>query len=461
VEKEWRKESNVAEELERLGGEDRGEPTPLKRVISASVVGNIIEQYDFLLYGSMAALVFGQLFFPSFSPLAATLASFSTFAVGFVARPLGSIFCGHYGDKIGRKSMLVLTLSIAGASTFLMGLLPSFETIGIWAPIILVILRFAQGFSFGGEYAGAVLMVAEYAAPERRGFLSGFVPAGSPVGLLLATLTVLLVSLLPGEQFFAWGWRLPFLFSIVLVIVGLFIRLRILDTPAFRQVRETHTEARMPIVDVIRTNVDKVLMAAGISGGFTALLYIVIVWFLSYGVGTLGLPRETLLVATLIGSAVQAVTLLGFSALSDRVGRRPVITGGALASAALAFPFFWLIETGSPGLIWLAYTLILVAGGAVYGPLAVMLAELFGTRLRYSGASIGYQLGATIGGGFSPLIATALVAWAGGASWAVALFVLAVSIVAAVCTYLLAETVRSDMLVDPSERGKLTAEGGS
>jgi MHS family shikimate/dehydroshikimate transporter-like MFS transporter len=450
----------MAESLEVLGGEDRGEPTPLKQVITASVVGNIIEQYDFLLYGSMAALVFGQLFFPSFSPLAATLAAFSTFAVGFVARPLGSIVCGHYGDKIGRKSMLVLTLSIAGASTFLMGLLPSYGTIGIWAPILLVTLRFAQGFSFGGEYAGAVLMVAEYAPPERRGFFSGFVPAGSPMGLVLATVTVLLVSLLPEDQFLAWGWRLPFLFSVVLVIVGLFIRLKILDTPAFRQVRETHTEARMPIVDVLRTNLDKVLMAAGISLGFTALLYVVIVWLLSYGTGTLGLSRETLLVGTLIGSAVQAVAILGWSALSDRVGRRPVITVGALLSAAFAYPFFWLLETGSPGLIWLAMTVILVAGGAVYGPLAVMLAEMFGTRLRYSGASIGYQLGATIGGGFSPLIATTLVAWSGGASWAVALYVLVVSIVAAVCTYLLTETVRNDLLEDPSERGRLAAEGG-
>ncbi len=450
----------MAESIEKLGGEDKGEPTPLRQVITASVVGNIIEQYDFLLYGSMAALVFGQLFFPSFSPLAATLAAFSTFAVGFVARPLGSIVCGHYGDKIGRKSMLVLTLSIAGASTFLMGLLPGYGTIGIWAPILLVTLRFAQGFSFGGEYAGAVLMVAEYAPPERRGFFSGFVPAGSPTGLLLATVTVLLVSLLPEEQFLAWGWRLPFLFSVVLVIVGLFIRLKILDTPAFRQVRETHTEARMPIVDVLRTNLDKVLMAAGISLGFTALLYVVIVWLLSYGTGTLGLSRETLLVGTLIGSAVQAVAILGWSALSDRVGRRPVITVGALASAALAYPFFWLLETGSPGLVWLAMTVILVAGGAVYGPLAVMLAELFGTRLRYSGASIGYQLGATIGGGFSPLIATTLVAWSGGASWAVALYVLVVSIVAAVCTYLLTETVRNDLLEDPSERSRLAAEGG-
>ena len=450
----------MAENLERLGGEDLGEETPLKQVISASVVGNIIEQYDFLLYGSMAALVFGQLFFPGFSPLAATLASFSTFAVGFIARPLGSIVCGHYGDKIGRKSMLVLTLSIAGASTFLMGLLPGYATIGIWAPILLVTLRFAQGFSFGGEYAGAVLMVAEYAPPERRGFFSGFVPAGSPIGLLLATLTVLLVSLLPEEQFRAWGWRLPFLFSVVLVIVGLFIRLKILDTPAFRRVRETNTEARMPIVDVLRTNLGRVLLAAGVSLGFTSLLYVVIVFLLSYGTGTLGLSRGTLLTGTLIGSAFQAVAVLASSALSDRIGRRPVITGGALLSAAFAFPFFWLLETGSPGLVYLAMTVILCAGAAVYGPLAVMLAELFGTRLRYSGASLGYQLGATIGGGFSPLIATALVAWAGGASWSVALYLLVVSIVAAVCVYLLTETVRADMLEDRQERrGPVTGSG--
>ena len=431
----------MAEELERLGGEDRGEPTPIKRVITASVVGNIIEQYDFLLYGSMAAL-----------------ASFSTFAVGFVARPLGSIFAGHYGDRIGRKSMLVLTLSIAGASTFLMGLLPSYGTIGIWAPILLVTLRFAQGFSFGGEYAGAVLMVAEYAPPERRGFLSGFVPAGSPVGLMLATLTVLLVSLLPEEQFLAWGWRLPFLFSIVLVIVGLFIRLKILDTPAFRQVRETHTEARMPIVDVIRTNLGRVLMAAGISLGFTALLYIVIVWILSYGVGTLGLPRETLLVGTLIGSAVQAVTLLGFSALSDRVGRRPVITGGALASAALAYPFFWLLETGSTGLVILAMSAILVAGGAVYGPLAVMLAELFGTRLRYSGASIGYQLAAVFAGGLAPIIMVWLLDQT-GTSLSVSAYMLAMAILTFVSVYLITETFEDEMAEDVAEEEGVVAKG--
>ncbi|MEW6635806.1 MAG: MFS transporter [Actinomycetota bacterium] len=438
----------MEQSVERLGGEARGEQTPLRRVITASVVGNIIEQFDFLLYGSMAALVFGQLFFPTFSPLAGTLAAFSTFAVGFVARPLGSIFCGHFGDRIGRKSMLVLTLSIAGASTFLMGLLPTYATIGVWAPILLVTLRFLQGFSFGGEYAGAVLMVAEYAPADRRGFFASFVPAGSPVGLLLSTLTVLLVSLLPEEQFLAWGWRLPFLFSIVLVAIGLFIRLKVLETPAFRRVRETGTEARMPIIDVLRTNPGKVLLAAGVSFGFTALLYVVIVFMLSYGTGQLGIPQQTLLAGTIIAAAVQMVTILLAGVLSDVVGRRVVILAGALLSAAFAFPFFWLMETQSPVLVWLAMTLILAAGAAVYGPLAVMLAELFGTRLRYSGASLGYQLGATIGGGFSPLIATALLAWSGGASWAVALYLLVANALAALCVYLLTETVRADMLED-------------
>jgi len=431
--------------VERLGGEDRGERTPLRRVITASVVGNIIEQYDFLLYGSIAALIFGQLFFPGFSPLAGTLAALSTFAVGFVARPLGSIVCGHYGDKIGRKSMLVLTLSIAGASTFLMGLLPTYDAIGIWAPILLVTLRFLQGFSFGGEYGGAVLMVAEYAPANRRGLYSGFVPAGSPTGLLLATLAVLLVASLPEEQFLAWGWRIPFLLSIVLVAVGLFIRLKVLETPAFSRVRETRTEARMPIVEVLRNNWGRVLLAGGISFGFTSVLYVTIVFLLGYGTRTLGLPSQPFLVGTIIAALVSAVFTVALCALSDNVGRRPVIMGGALFLAAFAFPFFWLINTGSSPLIWLAMTVALTAGQAMYGPLAAFISELFGTRVRYSGASLGYQLGATIGGGFSPLIATAILAAAGGASWTVSLYLLLACLVAAASTYLLAETARSEL----------------
>lgn len=438
----------MEQSVERVGGEKRSERTPMGRVIASSVVGNVIEQFDFAIYGSMAALVFGPLFFPEFSPLAGTLAALATFAVGFVARPLGSIFFGHYGDRIGRKSMLVLCLLIAGSATFLMGVLPTYAAIGIWAPVLLVTVRFVQGFSFGGEYAGAVLMVAEYAPVERRGFFSGFVPAGSPVGLMLANGTVLLVALMPREEFLAWGWRLPFLFSIVLVAIGLYIRLKIYETPAFRRVRETGTEARMPIVDVLRRSPGRVLLAGGISFGFAAIFYITIIFLLSYGTSQLGISGSMLLVGTIIGAVFQIATILGFNALSDRVGRRPVIIGGALVSAAFAFPFFWLLQTGVPALVWLAITVMMVSSGAIYGPLAVLLAELFGTRLRYSGASIGYQLGATVGGGFSPLIAASILAWSGGGPWPVSLYLVVVGLVAAACTYLLTETVRADMLED-------------
>ncbi|WP_273846730.1 MFS transporter [Rubrobacter calidifluminis] len=438
----------MEQSLDRVEGEERSERTPLGWVIASSVVGNVIEQFDFAIYGSMAALVFGPLFFPEFSQLAGTLAALATFAVGFVARPLGSIFFGHYGDRIGRKSMLVLCLLIAGSATFLMGVLPTYAAIGIWAPILLVTVRFVQGFSFGGEYAGAVLMVAEYAPPERRGFFSGFVPAGSPVGLMLANGTVLLVALMPREEFLAWGWRLPFLFSIVLVAIGLYIRLKIYETPAFRRVRETGTEARMPIVDVLRRSPGRVLLAGGVSFGFAAIFYITIIFLLSYGTSQLGISGSMLLVGTIIGAAFQIATILGFNALSDRVGRRPVIIGGALVSAAFAFPFFWLLQTGVPALVWLAITVMMVSSGAIYGPLAVLLAELFGTRLRYSGASIGYQLGATVGGGFSPLIAASILAWSGGGPWPISLYLVVVGLVAAACTYLLTETVRADMLED-------------
>lgn len=448
----------MEQSVEILGGEDRGERTPLRRVITGSLFGNLLEQYDFTLYGSMAALVFGPLFFPSFSPLTATLAALATFTVGFVARPLGSIVCGHYGDRVGRKSMLVLTLLLAGGATFLMGLLPTFATIGIWAPILLVTLRFIQGFSVGGEYGGAVLMVVEYAPAERRGFYSGFVPAGALAGLFLATLAVFAVSTLPDEQFLAWGWRIPFLISIALVAIGLFIRLKILETPAFRRVRETGTEARMPIVDVLRANPIKVLLIGGISFGFTSLLYIAIVFTLSYATGQLGLPRTPLLVGTIVGSLASVASILATCALSDRIGRRPVIIAGSLFLAAFSFPFYWLIETGNPGLIVLSMAVALAAGGAVYGPLAPLMSELFSTRLRYSGASLGYQLGATIGGGFSPLIAASILAWSGGGSWSVSLYLLVASLVAAVSAYLLTETARSEMLEDSPERGGLATE---
>jgi MFS family permease len=267
--------------------------------------------------------------------------------------------------------------------------------------------------------------------------------------------------MLPEEQFLAWGWRLPFLFSIVLVAIGLFIRLKVLETPAFSRVKETHTEARMPIVEVLRTNPGRLFLAAGISFGFTSILYVTIVFLLSYGTAQLGLPREPFLVGTIIAALVSAVATVALCALSDLIGRRPVIIGGGLFLAAFSFPFFWLINTGSSVLIWLAMTVALTAGQAIYGPLAALISELFGTRTRYSGASLGYQMGATVGGGFSPLIALSLLAWSGGASWSVSLYLLLVCLVAAVSTYLLTETARSEISEDQPVRSGLVTEGGS
>jgi len=311
--------------------------------------------------------------------------------------------------------------------------------------VLLVALRFLQGFSFGGEYGGAVLMVAEHAPAKRRGFYAGFVPAGSPAGLFLAALAVLLVSAMPRESFLAWGWRLPFLFSIVLVVIGLVIRLTVDETPAFTHVRETATTERMPVVTVLRRHLRKVLLASGVSFGFGTLLYVSIVFLISYGTGSLGLPATPFLVGILIGSVVMFATIIWTCAISDWLGRRPVIIGGALALAVLAFPFFLLIDTGSTPLIWLAMALVLGAGGAVYGPLAPMISELFSTRLRYSGASLGYQLGQTIGGGFSPLIATLLLASSGGQSWIVSMYLVVAALIAAASTYFLTETARSEL----------------
>jgi MFS family permease len=432
-----------------LGGENEGQRAPIRRVVAASFIGNLIEQYDFLLFGSMAALVFNQLFFPEFDPLVGTLAAFATFGVGFIARPLGGVLCGHYGDKIGRKAMLVLTLLVAGIVTFLMGLLPTYASVGAWAPVALVTLRFIQGLAYGGEFGGAVLMASEYAPRGKRGFYAGWVAGGAPAGLALATAAVLLSSTLSGEQFLAWGWRVPFLFSIVLVGAGLFIRLRVLETPVFARVKESGNVARMPVLELLRNNFKNVLLAAGLNFGQLAFLYFLVVFMLSYATGQLGLPRGAILGAVLVGMVVNFAGILAFGALSDRVGRRPVMLGGTLLLVLLSFPFFWMVETGDVELVWAAILIGSFVHSAVAGPIAALLSELFGTRVRYSGASLGYQFGAVAGGGFSPFIATALLGWSRGDPWSVALYSCAVLLVSALSIYLLSETYRNDLTEDP------------
>jgi metabolite-proton symporter len=448
--------------VDRLGGEDVGERTPIKQVAFASMIGTTIEWYDFFLYGTAAALVFNQLFFPTFEPLAGTLAAFGTYAVGFFARPVGGIVAGHYGDKIGRKAMLVLTLMVMGVATVLIGLLPTYESIGIWAPILLVTMRIFQGLGVGGEWGGAVLMAVEHSPPNRRGFYGSWPQIGVPMGLLSANLVYLLVSQSMSEAaWLAYGWRIPFLLSIVLIAVGLFIRLRIAETPAFEQVRESHTEAGMPIVDVVRTYPKQVLQAMGMRIAENGAFYVFSVFVLTYVSQQLGLASSTAQTGILIGAGLGLVSLPLFGWLSDRIGRRPVYLFGAVFSLLFAFPFFWLMNTESTILIWLAIILSLVLGhDAMYGPQAAYFCELFSTRVRYSGASLGYQLASVLAGGLSPLIATALLGYYGYT--AVAWYLAGMALITIIAVVSATETFRGDLIEDrPEEDPALRPEAGA
>jgi MFS transporter, MHS family, shikimate and dehydroshikimate transport protein len=426
--------------MERIGGEHEGQVSSIRQVAVASLIGTALEWYDYFLYGTAAALIFGELFFPSADPLIGTLAALATFGVGFGARPIGGLVFGHFGDKIGRKTMLVITLMIMGTATFIIGLLPTYETIGIWAPILLVVLRLLQGFGVGGEWGGAVLMAVEHAPRGRRGYYGSWPQMGVPAGLVLSTVVFLAFESLPEEQFLAWGWRIPFLLSIVLVAVGLYIRLRLMESPAFREVEETHTEAQMPILEVFRAYPKNILLAMGARVGDNMLFYIFSVFVLTYVTEELGLPESLGLIGVTIAAAIEFFTIPAFGALSDRVGRRPVYIGGALFCALFAFPFFWLMNTESRVLIWLAIVLALAFGhAAMYAPQASFLSELFGTRVRYSGASIGYQLAPIVGGGIAPFIAVALLART-GSYWPIAIYMIGMALITVVSVYLATET---------------------
>ncbi len=426
----------------------------IKKVAFASFVGTAIEWYDFFLYGTAAALVFPALFFPDYSETAGVLLSFSTYAVGFAARPLGGIVFGHFGDRIGRKSMLVLSLLIMGVATALIGFLPTFAQIGVLAPILLVSLRFVQGIGVGGEWGGAVLMAVEHAPPGKRGFYGSWPQMGVPAGLLIANLVFIATSAtLPAS----WGWRVPFLFSILLVGVGLFIRLKLMESPAFRKVQDTGTEANMPIVDVLRTYPKNVLLAMGMRFAENGTFYITTVFVLTYITTTLDLDKNTGLAGVIIASAIGLITIPFFGALSDRIGRRPVYLFGAVFSILFALPFFWLLNTGVTPLIWLAIILGFNVGhDAMYGPQAAFFSELFGTRVRYSGASLGYQLASVLAGGFAPLIAVALLAAYGYG--AVAAYMAAMALLTTVSVILAAETYRDDINEDQVQERQLIAE---
>ena len=382
-------------------------PAAVRRVVFASMIGTTIEWYDFFLYGSAAALIFNKLFFPSFDPFVGTLLAFATYAVGFVARPLGGIVFGHYGDRIGRKRLLMLSLVLMGLATILIGLLPTYGQIGIWAPAGLIALRLVQGFAVGGEWGGAVLMAAEHGDGARRGFWASWPQAGVAAGSLLSAGVLALVSRVQSDaDFLAWGWRVPFLLSAVLVALGWYIRHRVEESPMFEKaLAEVEAPPRLPAMEVLRERPRAILLGAGLRVGENISYYILTVFSLTFLVDVAAETRGLALEALLIGAAVQFAAIPLFGRLSDRIGRRPVYAFGALGLAAFGFAFFPMLASGNAALIVLAIVVGLVLHSAMYGPQAAFITELFPTGIRYSGVSIAYQLTAIFAGSLAPLVA--------------------------------------------------------
>jgi MHS family shikimate/dehydroshikimate transporter-like MFS transporter len=444
----------MASTAERLGGERQGDTQSLRQVALASFIGTTIEWYDFFLYGTAAALVFNELFFPEAEPTVGTLAAFGTFAVGFLARPVGGLVFGHYGDRVGRKAMLVISLLIMGLATAAIGILPTYGSIGMAAPIALVLLRMLQGIGVGGEWGGAVLMSVEHAPTGRRGLFGSFPQMGVPAGLLLSTVMFAVMQAATSEAaFLSWGWRVPFLVSIVLVGVGLFIRMKIVESPAFQAVKDDKEESNKPIVDVIKEHPRNVLIAMGMRVGENAVFYIFTVFVLSYAEETLKLGKSTMLTGLAIAAAVGLFTVPLWGWMSDRVGRKPVYLTGAAFSVLFPFAFFALVDTKETVFIYAAMILgINIGHDMMYGPQAAYFSELFGTRVRYSGASIGYQLASVFGGGFAPLIAASLLAANNDSPTLVALYMVGISLITLVATAVAPETYRDEIDESKLER---------
>jgi MFS family permease len=434
----------------------------LNRLMAAGLVGSSIEWYDFFIYGTAAALVFGHVFFPEMSGLMGTLAAFSTFWVGFIARPIGGLVFGHFGDKVGRKPALVVCLVMVATATFLIGVLPTTATIGVFAPILLVALRFLQGIAVGGQWGGVTLLLTESAEPDKKGRAGTFGQMGVPFGLILGTVAFLIVGALTTEaQFVSWGWRIPFLFSAALFPVVLFIQLKVEDSPVFQHIaeesKEHHSEvAKAPLTEVVVKHFKTILVCAGLLFASNAVFYISIAGVLDYGTRELGMDRDQLLFTSLLSSAIGVPIIFLAGSLSDRIGRRPMMLLGAAIMAVWAFPFFWLINTGSLLMVGIAVTVGAgIGSGLVYGPLAAAIAENFEPRVRYSGASISYQLAAIIVSGGTPFLMTALLA-ATGSTTSVSFYILAMALITLFCAWRLPETVirRSGTVAAPSGRPK-------
>ncbi|WP_409055934.1 MFS transporter [Streptomyces sp. SYP-A7185] len=394
---------------EATQAEAEASPRGMRRIASASFIGTAIEFYDYYIYGTAAALVLNEAFFPDLSPAAGTLATLSTFAVGFAARPLGAAIFGHYGDRVGRKTVLVVSLLMMGLSTGLIGLLPGYDTLGVAAPVLLVLLRIVQGLGLGGEWGGAALLAVEHAPKNKRGLYAAAPQMGSPVGYFAATVTFLLMSsVLDDDAFESWGWRIPFLLSFALAAFGLAIRLKIAETPAFAKVMEQRETAKAPLVEAFRRHPREMLLGAGMITVVYVMFYTAATYCMTYTTGTLDIPKNDMLALTLVAVAVLGLSTFFVARWSDRVGRRKLIIAGAAFGVVWGAVLFPLLDTGNYVLIAVALSGALLCMGIIYGPAGAYLPELFGTRMRYSGAGFSYNLGGVLGGAAAPLIVTAL-----------------------------------------------------
>lgn len=444
--------SRIGGGMEGLNKDDAA--SSIRRVAFASFIGTAIEWYDFFIYGTSAALVFPRLFFPEFDPQSAMLASLATYGVAFFARPLGGAVFGHFGDRIGRKSMLVATLLIMGGATFLIGLLPTFEQVGWLAPLLLVVLRFLQGFAVGGEWGGATLITIEHAPANRRNSYASWPQSGVPAGLILSTLVFAAFSSLPNDEFFAWGWRVPFLLSVVLIAVGLFIRLRVLESPVFSRIRELQIDSRAPLIEVLRDYPAASTLAVGAVMISIVGFQLVTVFTLAYATGQLGVSRSVVVVGLLLTALADFAGIVIFARVADRIGTRRVALWSAVSIFLLSYPYFWLVETGVPPLIWLAMTVWMFGGGALYGIVGVFIAELFPARVRYSGISFGYQMASMLGGALTSTFAAGLTQWAGGRLWPVATYAAINALITVIAIYLASGTHRVDIDdLRPAARG--------
>jgi metabolite-proton symporter len=432
----------------------------LRHVMLAAAVGSALEWYDFFIYGTASALVFGELFFPKYDVTVGTLAAYATFAVGFLIRPFGGLFFGHFGDRLGRKPMLVATILLVGGGTFLIGLLPTYAAVGIWAPILLLLLRMVQGFGAGAEYGGAVIIAVEYAPEGRRGLYGSFAPLGVTAGNLMAAGVFYLVAMMPKDDLLAWGWRIPFLVSLVLLLLGVYIRARVAETPVFAEASASRPRLRAPAIEALRRYPRNFFVVVGARLAENGLGYLFPVFGLGYVINTLHMSREVAITGVMLGNFAEMIGIVFFSWLSDRIGRRPVYIGGALFSAAFAFPFFMLTRTLDPVLIAVAFILVMgIGGGAMFGPQAAYFAELFGPRLRYSGFAFARELGSILAGGPSPFIAALLVGWMAGAPWGVACYVILLSLITAFAVWCGPETNRSDIRADKPEDDAAATRG--